>query len=93
MAITAFPALPPLFEQTPTAVEELMLARDVLDAIGELEPEAGAIDRPEGWSVAIARQSSPRGDQAALDFVLAGDDALADNGQTMTVLIDPRAIG
>ena len=31
MAITAFPALPPLFEQTPTAVEELMLARDVLE--------------------------------------------------------------
>ena len=30
MAITAFPALP-LFEQTPTAVEELTLARDVLE--------------------------------------------------------------
>ena len=31
MAIIAFPALPPLFEQTPTATDELTLAREVLE--------------------------------------------------------------
>jgi len=31
VAITAFPALPPLFEQTPTATDELTLAREVLE--------------------------------------------------------------
>lgn len=31
VAVTQFPALPPLFEQTPTAQQELMLARELLE--------------------------------------------------------------
>lgn len=31
MAITSFPALPPSFEQTPTATQELLLARELLE--------------------------------------------------------------
>ena len=53
--------------------------------LGEIEPEAGALDLPTGLRIASAAQETPALPDAAIDYVLGGDvelaAALADEAQ------------
>ncbi|MEY6434047.1 ATP-binding cassette domain-containing protein [Thioalkalicoccus limnaeus] len=44
--------------------------------LGELHSDRGEMRMPAGWRIAHVAQQTPRGNQSALDFVLAGDEEL-----------------
>jgi ATP-binding cassette subfamily F protein 3 len=61
---------------------------------GELRPDAGGFSRPPGWIIAHVAQETPAVDTPAVDYVLSGDEELAqlqDELQQAEVLHDgPR---
>ncbi len=45
---------------------------------GELQPDGGQVSIPPGWEIAHVAQRTPRGDRAAIEFVMDGDRQLRD---------------
>jgi len=44
--------------------------------LGELAPDAGEVSLPPDWRIAHVAQQTPGGEQAAIDFVIDGDEEL-----------------